>query len=255
MQNKNKTVVKSMDILNLFRNYPKLSLGEMVQLSGIPKTSVHRMVSSLEDMGFLKREDDNKYSLGFLFLEFGQLVKERIDIRKIALPVMYSLREDAGEAVNLIIKEGNEAIYIEKLDTLQPVRVYTKIGRRAPLYGGACPRILLAFLPESEIEQYLEQTELKPIAMQTITDKNYLLRVLAESKKNGYSISHSELQDYSSAVAAPIFDSLNQVVAGLSLVGPSMRFQEEHLSKLVELVKRDANEISYKLGWKGLDIT
>lgn len=252
MQNKNKTVVKSMDLLNLFRSYPKLSLSEMVQLSGIPKTSVHRMVSSLEDMGFLKKEENNKYSLGFLFLEFGQLVKERIDIRKIALPIMYSLREEAGEAVNLVIKEGNEAIYIEKLETLQPVRVYTKIGRRAPLYGGACPRILLAFLPEIEIEQYLKQTELKQVAMQTIMDKDYLLQVLAESKKNRYAVSHSELQDYSSAVAAPIFDSLNQVVAGISLVGPSMRFQEEHLSKLVELVKNGGNEISYKLGWKGL---
>lgn len=252
MQNKNKTVVKSMDILNLFRNYSKLSLGEMVQLSGIPKTSIHRMVGSLEDMGFLKREEDNKYSLGFLFLEFGQLVKERIDIRKIALPVMYSLREDAGEAVNLVIREGNEAIYIEKLDTLQPVRVYTKIGRRAPLYGGACPRILLAFLPELEIQHYLKQTELKQIAMETITDKNYLFQVLAESKKNGYSVSHSELEDYSSAVAAPIFDSLNQVVAGISLAGPTIRFQEEHLPKLVELVKKAGNEISYKLGWKGL---
>lgn len=251
MQNKNKTVVKSMDLLNLFRKHPKLSLSEMVQLSGIPKTSVHRMVSSLEDMGFLKKEENNKYSLGLLFLEFGQLVKERIDIRKVALPVMHSLREEAGEAVNLVIKEGNEAIYIEKLETMQPVRVYTKIGRRAPLYGGACPRILLAFLPEGELEQYIKETELKPIAMQTITDKDFLLQVLAESKEKGYSISHSELQDYSSAVAAPIFDSLNQVAAGLSLVGPTIRFQEEYLSNLVELVKNAAAEISYKLGWKG----
>lgn len=253
MQNKNKTVVKSMDLLNLFRNYSKLSLNEMVQLSGIPKTSVHRMVGSLEDMGFLKKDEDSKYSLGFLFLEFGQLVKERIDIRKIALPIMQSLREEAGEAVNLNIREGNEAIYIEKLETMQPVRVYTKIGRKAPLYAGACPRILLAFLPESEREQYIQEIELKPIATGTITDKDYLCQILADSRKNGYSVSHSELEDYSSAVAAPIFDSSNQVVASISLVGPSMRFQEEHLSKLIELVKKAANKISYELGWKELD--
>lgn len=106
----------------------------MAQLTSIPRSSVHRMASSLGDMGFLKKEDNNKYSIGFLFLEFGQLVKERIDIRKIALPAMHSLCEEAGEALNLVIKEGNEAIYIEKLETMQPVRVYTKIGRRVPLY-------------------------------------------------------------------------------------------------------------------------
>jgi IclR family KDG regulon transcriptional repressor len=250
MQNKNKTVVKSMDILNLFKDHVKLSLNEIVQLSGIPKTSVHRMIGSLEDMGFLKKDIDSKYSLGLLFLEFGQLVKERMDIRKIALPTMHALRDVAGEAVNLVIREGNEAIYIEKLETMQPVRVYTKIGRKAPLYGGACPRVLLAFLAQKEIEQYISETELIQVASGTITDKEQLRHVLAESKKNGYTISHSELQDYSSAVAAPIFDSSNQVIASISLVGPSMRFQEEHLSELIRLIKNGAKEISCKLGWK-----
>lgn len=250
MQNKNKTVVKSMDILNLFKDHSKLSLNEIVQLSGIPKTSVHRMIGSLEDMGFLKKDIDNKYSLGLLFMEFGQLVKERLDIRKIALPTMHSLRDEANEAVNLVIKEGNEAIYIEKLETKQPVRVYTKIGRKAPLYGGACPRAILAFLPQMEIEQYLSEIELIKVASGTITDKEELLHVLAACRKNGYTVSHSELQDYSSAVAAPIFDSANQVVASISLVGPSVRFQEEHLSELIRMIKKGADEISYRLGWK-----
>ena len=72
MQDKNKTVVKSMDLLNLFRNYPKLSLGEMVQLSGIPKTSVHRMVGSLEEMGFLKKEENSKYPFWTIYYSFSR---------------------------------------------------------------------------------------------------------------------------------------------------------------------------------------
>lgn len=251
MKSKNKTVVRSMDILNLFRGYPKLSLDEIVQLSGMPKTSVHRMAGSLEDMGFLKKDIDSRYSLGLLFLEFGQLVKERMDIRKIALPTMNYLRDEANEAVNLVIKEGNEAVYIEKLDTMQPVRVFTKIGRKAPLYGGACPRALLAFLPQMELNQYLNEIELISFASGTITDKEELRKVLTECRKNGYTVSHSELEDYTAAVAAPIFDSNNQVVASISLAGPSMRFQEEHLSELIRLIKNGANEISYKLGWRG----
>lgn len=250
MQDKNKTVVKSMDILKLFRENSKLSFNEIVELSEIPKTSTYRMLSSLEEMEFLKKDDDGKYELGFIFMEFGQLVKERMDIRKIALPTMYFLRDEVNEAVNLIIKEGNEAIYIEKLDTLQPVRVYTRIGRKAPLYGGACPRIILAYLPEDECEKYINEVDLVPVGFGTITDKNQLRKVLKEDRKNGYSVSHSELQDYSSAVAAPIFDASNNIVASISLVGPSVRFQEENLSKLISAVKKGAEEISSKLGWK-----
>lgn len=250
MKDKNKTIIKSMVILNLFKENPKLSFNEIVELSGAPKTSVHRMVGSLVDMEFLKKDVDGNYSLGLSFLEFGQLVKERMDIRKIALPTMYSLRDEACEAVNLIIKEGTEAIYVEKLDTLHPIRVYTRIGRKAPLYGGACPRIILAFLPDEEREEYIKNIELKSFAKDTITDKNYLRKVLDESRRTGYSISDSELEDYSSAVAAPIFDSSNKIAAGLSLVGPTMRFQDKNCKALIDAVKKGAMEISYKLGFK-----
>lgn len=251
MQNKNKTVVKSLDLLNLFLTNSKLSLNEMVQLSGIPKTSVHRMVGSLEDMGFLHKDEENKYSLGLLFLQFGQLVADRLDIRQVALPVMQALRDDLKEAVNLIIKDGNESIYIEKLESTFPVRLYTKIGRRAPLYAGACSRIILAFLSDQERERYLNEIELKPIGIGTITDKNKLRLVIEESRIKGYSLSHSELENYTSALAAPIFDYTGQIAGGLSIAGPDVRFQEDRLPELIEKVKRAANEISQKLGWMG----
>ena len=249
MQNKNKTVVKSLDLLNLFVENPKLSLNEMVQLSGIPKTSVHRMIGSLEDMGFLQKDAENKYSLGLLFLQFGQLVSERLDLRQVALPVMQVLRDDVEEAVNLIMKDGNETIYIEKLETTHPVRLYTKIGRRAPLYAGACSRIILAFLPEQEREHYLKEIELKPIGLGTITDKQKLRLVLEDSRAKGYSISYSELENHTASLAAPIFNHTGHIVGGLSIAGPDNRFQEDRLPELVEKVKQAAQEISRKLGW------
>ena len=123
MQAHNKTVVKSMQILTLFINHPKLTFNEMMELSHLPKTSLHRMVGSLEEMGFLTKDDDGHYSLGLIFLQFGQLVGERLDIRSIAYPIMKDLRDDVEEAVNLIVRDKDEAMYIEKVDTLQPVRL------------------------------------------------------------------------------------------------------------------------------------
>lgn len=137
----------------------------------MPKTSVYRMVCSLEEMGFLDRDENGMYSLGLLFLQYGHLVSERLDIRKIALPIMEELRDDVDEAVHLIVRQGNEAMYIEKIEGTQTVRLYTAIGRRSPLYAGACARSILTFLPEEERDAYIEQTELVPIASGTIRDK------------------------------------------------------------------------------------
>ncbi|PGL68971.1 IclR family transcriptional regulator [Bacillus sp. AFS055030] len=249
MESKNKTVVKSMEILNLFLTYPKLSFNEIIQISGIPKTSVYRMVMSLEEMGFLDKDRDGKYALGLLFLQFGHLVSERLDIRQVALPIMHKLHDEVGEAVNLIVKDGKDAIYIEKLDTKQPVRLYTAIGRRTPLYAGACSRVILAYLPHDEKEQYLQEIDLKPIASGTITDKEQLRHVLEESLKTGYSFSRSELENHTSAIAAPIFNYQGQVIAGISIAGLDVNYQEDRLPQLIEKVKDAAQEISRKFGY------
>ena len=189
MNNKNKTVVRSMDILNLFINHSELSFQEIITLSGMPKTSVYRMLATLEEMGFLEKGGDAKYRLGLLFLKFGHLVSSRLDIRKVAYPFMNALHQETKEAINLIIREGNETIYIEKIDMHQKVRLYTAIGRRSPLYAGACPRAILSFLPDEEIHAYLETAELKPLAKGTITDKDKLYETIQQARVEGCTIS------------------------------------------------------------------
>ncbi|MEF2965761.1 IclR family transcriptional regulator [Paenibacillus sp. M1] len=248
MQNKNKTVVRSMDLLQPFLSHHKLNINEMARLSGIPKTSVHRMIGSLEEMGFLTKDKDGKYELGLVFLQFGNLVAERLDIRHIALPVMEKLRDEIAEAVHLVLRDGNESIYIEKLDTDHPVRLFTKIGKKAPLYAGASSRIILAFLPEEEREAYMNEAELKPFASGTITDKGRLAEMLNKSKATGYSFSVSELENYTAELSAPIFDHTGQILGALSVAGLEIQFGEERVAALVPELQRAANEISQKLG-------
>ncbi|MFN2746680.1 MULTISPECIES: IclR family transcriptional regulator [unclassified Bacillus (in: firmicutes)] len=249
MENRNKTVVKAMTLLNLFLTRERLSLNDMIELTGMPKTSVYRMVCSLEEMGFLDRDENGMYALGLLFLQYGQLVSERLDIRKIALPIMEALRDEVDEAVHLIVRRGNEAMYIEKIEGTQTVRLYTAIGRRSPLYAGACARSILTFLPKKERDSYVEKIELKPMASGTIRGKEELLHVLEESYRNGCTVSHSELEDYTSAIAAPIFNHKREVVAGISIAGFEARFQKDRLPYLTERVKKAALDISKKLGF------
>ena len=238
-----------MQILTLFLNHPKLSFNEMMVYSDLPKTSLHRMVVSLEEMGFLTKDDDGNYALGIIFLQLGQLVSERLDIRTIAYPIMKELRDDVEEAVNLIVRDADEAMYIEKVDTMQPVRLYTSIGRRSPLYAGDS-RIILAHLPEEERETYIAKVELKSIAIGAINDKTILRQALDEAKKNGYTITSSELENYTKSVSAPIFNGKNQIVAGISVAGIEARFTEDRLPELVEKVTKAAKQISWKMGFQ-----
>lgn len=249
MNNKNKTVVRSMDVLNLFIEHTELSFQEIINLSGIPKTSVYRMLMSLEEMEFLEKGSDSKYRLGLLFLKFGHLVLARIDIRKIAYPFMNELHNDVKEAINLIVRDGNEAIYIEKIDTKQKVRLYTAIGRKSPLYAGACSRAILSFLPDSEVQEYLESIEPKSFALGTITDKDKIYETIKQARIDGFTISHSELENHTSAIASPIFNHKGEVVAGISIAGIEAKYQDENIENYAKKVKKVAEEISMRLGY------
>jgi len=247
---KNKTVVRSMDLLHLFLHHEQLTISDMVKLSNMPKTTVHRMIGSLEDMGLLEKDHEGKYKLGLLFLQFGHLVSERLDIRKSALPIMHKLSSDVKEAVHLAIRNGNEAVYIEKLDTDQPVRLFTKIGRKAPLYAGASSRIILAHLEAEEREHYLNTIELKPVGEGTITNKERLRDILNHSREVGYSFSRAELENYTAELGAPIFDYSGKIIAAISIAGLEIKFDEQHLPGLIQKLKQAALEISLQLGFQ-----
>ncbi|MBO8162822.1 MAG: IclR family transcriptional regulator [Brevibacillus sp.] len=248
----NRSVLKTLDFLEYFIHHHELSLSDLVELSGMPKSTVFRIVQTLELRGFLTRSVDGnppRFQLGLRLLELGNIVAQRLEIRKIALPYMVRLRDRVNEAVNLIIRDQYEGVYIEKVDTPQYVRVYTQVGRRSPLYAGACPRILLSFLKDEEIEEVLNAVELRKITPDTIVDKQLLWEKITQARQTGYTVSYGELEPDSAAVAVPIRDYSGRVVAGLSLAGANSRFQEDRLETLIREAKETARLIMEKLGY------
>src|SRR5690625_4193732 len=207
-----------MKILDLFLDEEELTFQEIIDLSDMPKSSVYRMISSLEQMEFLEKGQNNKYRLGLKFLKYGSLVSSRLNIRQIAIPIMDELHNELKEAVNLTIQQDDtHSIYIEKLEYRQKVRLYTAVGRVSPLYAGASSRIILSFLPQTFTKNYLEHTPLMKIAKGTITNRNQLYKLLEKGRENYYTLSYSELHDHTAEMAAPIFNHEGRVVAALSV--------------------------------------
>src|SRR5437868_841633 len=132
----NQSVIKALKLLNFFSESEiDLSLSELAQRSKLPKATVFRLLSSLEYTGFVVKskhsDQDVRYRLGLKLLELGGLVADQLELRRIALPLMKHLQLDINETVHLVIREGDEAVYIEKVESDHALRLYTRVGRKS----------------------------------------------------------------------------------------------------------------------------
>jgi DNA-binding IclR family transcriptional regulator len=252
----NQSLDKALGLLEYFTDEdPIRGLSEISRLSSIPKATVYRLLNTFEKNGYLIKVNTQgkqaQYKLGMKFLELGTVVSESIEIKEFAVPYMKELRDDINEDVQLVVKDKNQAIYVEKLISKHPVRLYTKIGRTASLNAGACPRAILSFLKDEEIKDIIKNSEFVKYTENTIMDENKLWETIKESRKNGYTISYSEMEMQTIGIGAPIFDYKKNVVGALSTAGPDQRFTEEKFKIIAEKVKESAMKISKKLGYRG----
>ncbi len=247
----NSSLEKGLGLLAHFTSdHPVLTLAEISREAEMPKATVLRFLNALTHQGFLRKEPNGSYRLGYRLIELGHRATEQLDLRAIALPYMKQLRDELDEAVQIAVIDGHEAVYLEKVECRQPVRLFTRSGRRAPLHAGACPRLLLAHAPavlreyllgpESVRRQYTETTPTAPDQLQAL---------LEEVRREGYSLSYGELEPGSAALAVPLRDYTGEVVATLSVAGPAERFGPDRTPVIREAASRTAWAISRELGY------
>lgn len=245
------TVVKTLRLLDYFTaDRPECGLSDLSRAARMPKATVARCLAALEQTGFLAQDPETKnYRLGYKLMELGNLVRDQIELRKVALPFMVALRDKSGESVHLTAVVDGEGTYLEKVDSLQPIRLWTRLSGRGPLYAGASRKILLAYLTEEEIDAVIKKGLVK-FTDRTITDPDALREHLRGIRERGWAISAGELFPESASVAAPIRDDTGKVVAGLSIAGPASRFTDERVAELIPMVVEAANAISRTLGYR-----
>lgn len=253
-----KTVEKALQLLEIFtEEKPYWRLDEISKYTEIPKPTAYRLLKKFVQFGYLQRisfqQDDlvidgEVYGLGTKFLELGERVAGRLDIRQIAYPYMKKIQMQFNEAVQIVMREQNQGIYIEKIDSTRPVRLYTRVGRYAPLYAGACTRTLLAYLSDDEIDRILE-SPLTQYASQTPTSIDEVLKLVEQTRESGFAYSDSELEEGSVSIAVPIFDRFGTVPYSISMAGFSTNLPKEKVAIFVGPLWEAAAEISKKIGY------
>lgn len=251
----NQSAVDALKLLDLFAaEEHELSLSDIHKKTTMSKSRVFRLLSSLVECNFLRKvkysEHDIRYQLGLKLMEFGHLVSERMEIRQTALPHMKIVCSDIQEIVHLAILDGTNAVYIEKVESEQPIRLYTQVGRTLPLYVGSGPKLLFAYMNHKEREDILKNLKMNPITENTITSMTKLQKEVQLIRRQGYSTSYGEQNLDTTGVSVPIRDFNGEVIAALTASGPSNRFGTERIKDILVALERTAKQISYELGYK-----
>src|SRR4030088_2573781 len=196
---------RGLRLLQLFSQSPRgLTAKQVAEVSRLPVSTVHRFLANLETAGFLNCNGDNVYHLGIACFAIGQSALGQLDIRRVSLPYLRELNQQTRETIHLTVRHGLSAVYVEKLDSPEQLRIHSRIGAAVPLYCTAVGKVMLAYMPEQEREQVLRQLDLKRMTANTVGSLQELQTELQRVRKNGYACDLEEHELHIRCIAAPI---------------------------------------------------
>lgn len=246
------SVERALKILECFRNStPEIGLIDIVEKVGLSKGTVHRLISTLCQADYISQDcKAGKYRLGPKVFELGCIAQNHMELYRVAKPFLYQLREKTNETVHLVIEAGEEVLYIDKVDSLEPIRMNSFVGQRLPMYCSGVGKVLLAYKGKKERDKFYWETEFHALTPHTITDRGVMEEQVQQIKANGYAFDNEEGQSGLKCVASPVFDYDGNVIAAISVSAPSYRMDEEKVALIVKDVVKIAREISFAMGYR-----
>lgn len=239
-------VLKSFSIEN-----PERGVGEISRELGLHKSTISRLMMTLERGGLLTRDPESKrYRLGISLIGLAAQVVSFMDVREVARPFLRRLADDCQESVNLVVLDGQEVVNLEQfIPPKRQVKNIGRPGRRMCPHCTAAGKVLLAHLGEGELDEIL-CAGLPKFTSNTIVDAGELRQELVQVRAQGYAAVTEELERGLNAIAAPVYDHTGQVVAAASVAGPAYRLPADILAHLAAQLKQVTAQISAQLGYR-----
>lgn len=241
------SVSNSLDILDLLAEHKNLSVPEISELSGFGKSSVFRILATLEAKNYVKKSEDARYSLDIKLSYLGQAAMNQNDLVKYSHPYLEMLTSASGETSHLAVSYQSVYVrFIDKVVSNASIRMDSHLGFFRYSHFVACGKVLLAYGSDVLRENYMHTVPFKPMTRHSIATKEDLLLELSSIKEHGYAVDREESEYGLTCVAVPIFDFSRQVVAAVSISGPTFRMSE-NMEKNILLVTETGKNISEKL--------
>jgi DNA-binding IclR family transcriptional regulator len=225
------------------------TLDQLAELAGVHKSTVLRLLRTLEAHRFVRRDGVRFYRLGTALFDLAHRALEDRDVRRVVEPALRDLNTSTGHTVHLASYEGGEVVYIDKYESRHNVRMYSRVGKRAPLHCTAVAKVLLAALPGAERRSVTATLDYPRLTVNTITGQEELLAELDRVAESGYALDRAEHEDFIHCVAAPIRGTRGEVLAAMSLSVPTMLLDLDGLLGLVPDLLDAAAKASAECGW------
>ena len=222
-------------------------LTELANELNLHKSTVYRILHALQDRGYVE-QDDKRYKLGLRFIHLSSQLLNSIELKTEAEPYLRNLSDQTGQTVFLAIREGNEVVYIDKVEQFNSLRRYSIIGSRVPIYCTSLGRALLFDDSPEELRVVLQKKTLKELTPNTVTDKNKLINLIENFKSRGWSEDVEEHQPGVRCVGAPVYDYRNKIAAAVSTAW-NVSKPDADPERIGRLVKETAEAVSERLGW------
>ncbi|WP_223592583.1 IclR family transcriptional regulator [Neobacillus bataviensis] len=228
-----------------------IGVTELAEKLELNKSSIFRLLATLVENGFIEQDmETKKYKLGYIYLEIANKLLDSIDIRKEAASYLRELERISNEVIHLVIYSQKEAVYIEKLEGSETLRMHSQVGKRAPMHCTSAGKVILANLPDSEVIEIIKQKGLPRHTENTIITAEELFEALKTIKNQGFGIEREENEPGITCIAAPIFNHLGDVTGAVSISGTSMRMNEEKIDLIKNKLIEVGMKISERLGYK-----
>lgn len=250
------SVLKVFGILQALGEQKEIGVTELSQRIMMSKSTVYRFLQTMKTLGYVKQEGEtDKYTLSLKLFELGGKALGYQDLIQIADVQMHRLGKLTKETLHLGTLDENSVVYLHKIDSEYNLRMYSRIGRRCPLYSTGLGKVMMAWLPEEEVRNMLANVTFERFTEHTLANIDEVLAELVRVRELGYAEDNEENEHGLRCFAVPIYNRMGRIITGLSLSLPIVRFEEGKRAELISLLHEAAGQISAELGYHDYPFT
>ncbi|AHK33872.1 transcriptional regulator [Rhodococcus opacus PD630] len=243
------SVSRALHLLVQLGNGPA-NLDQLAESTGVHKTTVLRLLRTLSDERFTFRDNSNQYHLGSRIFELAAQATDQREVRRIASPHLVAFNREYGRTTHLAAMEGGDVVYIDKLESHDQIRMYSRIGLRANLNSTAVAKVILADLPDSELRPIVDSMDFSARTANTITTPERYLDEIRMVREQGWAHDQEENEPSVNCIGVPIRGASGRVVAAVSVSVPDVVLSYERVLDLLEPLQAVGARISRDCGYR-----
>jgi DNA-binding IclR family transcriptional regulator len=243
------SIARSIQVIGLLARRGPLGVRAVAQQLELPLGSAHRILTDLGSESIIERTAAGEWQLSYRLLEIVGVQLERVQLPRLARPLLEQLASDTRETTFLAVPSGNEIVYLDKVQTDMQLQLNVELGTRRPMHCTGLGKAILAFLPEAQQEQVLASAPLRTYTANTITDPIVLRVELERTRQRGYATDREEIIQGVHCIAVPILNHAGRPVGAISIAGTTPKTDGERLDAMVSRLKSAGEYVSRRLGF------